>query len=639
MCGLTGWMSFQRNLNEHETIAHAMTQTMANRGPDDGGIWVDKHIFLGHRRLAVIDLEGGHQPMEAKNEHGSIAVISYTGEVYNYRELREELIAAGHQFRTQSDTEVVLKSYLEWGESFVQRLNGMYAFAIWDIVRQELLLVRDRMGVKPLYYYPLQDEVLFGSEPKAILAHPEVEAVVDTEGLREIFSIVKTPGHAVFRGMFEVKPGTVLKFNSRGKSERQYWRLEAREHTDDLETTIDVVRELLTDIVQRQMVADVPLGTLLSGGLDSSALTAIGAKVLKEQGRQDPLLAFSIDFVGHAERFSSNVQWADPDTPFAIEVAKHVGAEHINVMLNHNDIMDPGVRKATLHAQDLPVSTGDMEYSLYLLCSALRERVTVALSGEGADELFGGYTWFHDPEAVKLNSFPWHHPFAKAGGIKALRKLGLWDSLKLEEYIQRRYDQALQEIPKLNGESEHEARMRQITYLNLTRWENFLLDRNDRISMAVGLEVRVPFLDHRLIEYVFNTPWAMKSFDGREKSLLRATMRGVLPDSVLDRKKNPYPSTQDEKYELALRERVKSILKPNAPILNLVSEKNIRELLDTPLGTYTVGGPWSARAVLERLVEFDSWVTDYGVTVILEDRSAILEAIYLEDQPAILEAT
>jgi len=309
-------------------------------------------------------------------------------------------------------------------------------------------------------------------------------------------------------------------------------------------------------------------------------------------------------------------------------VAKHVGAEHINVMLDHNDVMNSDVREKTLHAQDLPVSTGDMEYSLYLLCSALRERLTVALSGEGADELFGGYTWFHDPEAVQLDSFPWHHPFRKAGGINALQELGLWDSLELDEYIQQRYDEALEEMPTLDGESIVEARMRQINYLNLTRWQNFLLDRKDRISMAVGLEVRVPFLDHRLTEYVFNTPWKMKSFDGREKSLLRAAMRGLLPDSVLDRKKNPYPSTQDRKYEMALRKRVESILKPNAPILSLVAEENIRKLLDTPAGTYSVGGPWSARAVLERLVEFDAWVTDYDVSVELEtDQLAISVAV------------
>lgn len=610
MCGLAGWVSFKRDLNDQQSIATAMTETLINRGPDDHGTWLDEHIFLGHQRLSVIDLNGGLQPMHAEDK----AAISYTGEVYNYQELRQELIELGHQFTTQSDTEVVLRSYLQWGEHFVDRLNGMYAFAIWDKQSEELLLIRDRMGIKPLYYFPLNHhEYLFGSEPKAILSHPEVEAVVDEEGLCEIFSIVKTPGHAIFKGMHEVKPGTIVKINKHGMTERQYWKLQAVEHTDDLETTIDEIRDLLTDIVNRQMVADVPLGTLLSGGLDSSALSALSAKSLKENKNTDPLLAFTIDFVGLTEEFSSNVQWEDPDTPFAIEVANHINAEHIKVMLDHNDVMDPEVRRKTLHAQDLPISTGDMEYSLYLLCSALKERLTVALSGEGADELFGGYTWFHDTEAVNLDSFPWHQMLAKAGGVDTLRQVGLWDSLNLENYIQKRYSQAISEQPLLANESDTEKRMRQINYLNLTRWVNFLLDRNDRISMAVGLEVRVPFLDHRLVEYVFNTPWKMKNFDGREKSLLRAASRGILPDSVLDRKKNPYPSTQDKKYEEALRQQLESILVPDAPILRIVPESKIRQLLDTPIGTYSVGGPWSARSVLERLVEFNTWVGDYNV--------------------------
>jgi asparagine synthase (glutamine-hydrolysing) len=277
--------------------------------------------------------------------------------------------------------------------------------------------------------------------------------------------------------------------------------------------------------------------------------------------------------------------------------------------------LDPVVRKATLCAQDLPVSTGDMEYSLYLLCRALRERLTVALCGEAADVLFGGYTWFHDVDAVNADTFPWHSPFEKVGGMGALRTVGLWDRLALTDYVKQRYAEALDEVPRLPSETGLEARMRELTYLNLTRWENFLLDRKDRISMAVGLEVRVPFCDHRLVEYVFNAPWAMKNFDGREKSLLRAAMRGVLPDSVLDRTKSPYPSTQDVKYELALREQVAEILTEHAPVLQLVTEKDICKLLDAPVGSYSVGGPWSARAVLERLVEFNAWVTEYDVRV------------------------
>jgi len=625
MCGITGWMSFERNLDDQSVIAQAMTDTLTNRGPDAGGIWLDKNIFLGHRRLSVIDIQGGIQPMEASDDHGLKAVMSYNGEVYNYRELRQELIEAGHQFKTQSDTEVVLASYLEWGDDFAAHLNGIFAVAIWDIKREELILARDHMGVKPLYYYPLNGEILFGSEPKAIFAHPDVNAVIDDEGLREIFSIVKTPGHGIFKGMFELKPGSIMKINRDGHSQRQYWQLNAREHTDTLEETIEHVRELMTDIVERQVVSDVPLGTLLSGGLDSSALTVLAANAMKKQGNNEPLKAFSIDFVGYEDQFSSNVQWEDPDTPFAIEVAKHVGAHHINVMLDNDDIMNNDTRMATLKAQDLPISTGDMEYSLYLLCAAVRDRVTVAISGESSDELFGGYTWFHDTDAVDLNSFPWHHPFEKAGGIGALKKLGLWESLGLGEYIEKRYNEAIAEMPKLEGESEIEARMRQITYLNVTRWENFLLDRSDRISGAVGLEIRVPFCDYRLVDYVFNTPWAIRNFDGREKSLLRAAMRGLVPDSVLDRKKSPYPSTQDDGYETALRKRVESIIEPGAPILQLMSESDIQKMLEVPQGSYAVGGPWSARSVLERLVEFNTWAVEYDVTIEL-DKPALLKA-------------
>ncbi|WP_406250253.1 asparagine synthase (glutamine-hydrolyzing) [Streptomyces cyaneofuscatus] len=615
MCGLAGWVSYGRDLREYTRTASTMTETMVCRGPDAGGLWSSQHAVLGHRRLSIIDLEGGRQPMAVAEGSDDLPVITYTGEVYNFQELREELLGLGHEFRTSSDTEVVLRAYLQWGAGFAERLNGIYAFAIWDPRSEELLLVRDRMGVKPLYYHPTEDGVIFGSELKAILAHEDVDAVIDGEGLREIFSIVKTPGHGVLKGMYEVLPATVMRFTKDGSSSHRYWELTAREHTDDLGTTVDTVRELLEDIVERQLIADVTVGTLLSGGLDSSAITAIAAKALAAKGVTEPIRAFSVNFIGHEERFEANVQWADPDTPYAIEVAEHVGAEHIVVELDSDDVLNDEVRQQVLRAQDLPVSTGDMEYSLLLLCRALKERMTVALSGEAADELFGGYTWFHDEEAVSLDSFPWHHPFEKAGGIGALRDIGLWDRLGLTEYIKQRYTEALQQVPRLAGETGHEARMRELTFLNLTRWENFLLDRKDRISMAASLEVRVPFTDHRLVEYVYNTPWAMKSFDGREKSLLRAAMRGVLPDSVLDRKKNPYPSTQDLTYELELRKRVEAIITEGAPVLDLVGEADIRRLLDRPEGSYAVGGPWSARAVLERLVEFNTWVSDYDVRV------------------------
>ncbi|MFG1626727.1 asparagine synthetase B family protein [Kribbella sp. NPDC049227] len=226
MCGIAGWVDFERDLTRERAVADAMAETMGCRGPGDGGLWLAPHVALGHRRLAVIDVEGGRQPMAANDA----AVISYSGEIYNFGELRAELESKGQRFRTRSDTEVILRAYVEWGEDVVHRLNGMYAFALWDIRRQELLLVRDRLGVKPLYYYPLPGGVLFGSEPKAILANPLADRAVDADGLRELLTMVKTPEQAVFKGMYELRPGHLLRVRPEGLTKRRYWALPARAH-------------------------------------------------------------------------------------------------------------------------------------------------------------------------------------------------------------------------------------------------------------------------------------------------------------------------------------------------------------------------------------------------------------------------
>ncbi|NQD94527.1 asparagine synthase (glutamine-hydrolyzing), partial [Pseudomonas sp. CrR25] len=299
MCGITGWLSYSQNLEAQRDTLQRMTDTMALRGPDAGGLWIDGPVGLGHRRLSIIDLEGGRQPMTVM--HGGlreVAAITYSCEVYNFRELRTELQRLGHRFETRSDTEVVLRAYVEWAEAFVERLNGMYAFAIWNLRSQELLLIRDRMGVKPLYYFPTADGVIFGSEPKALLANPLVPRKVRADGLREILEMVKTPGHAVFDGMREVMPGEIVRINRQGLGRRHYWKLEAREHEHTLDETIRHTRDLLEDIVDRQIVADVPLCSLLSGGLDSSIITALASKKLLAAGKEN-IRSFSVDFVDH----------------------------------------------------------------------------------------------------------------------------------------------------------------------------------------------------------------------------------------------------------------------------------------------------------------------------------------------------
>jgi asparagine synthase (glutamine-hydrolysing) len=582
-----------------------MTLTMACRGPDAEGVHLDRHAGLGHRRLAVIDVEGGSQPMSVDVDQHTVT-ITYSGEVYNFAELRSELLRRGHRFETRSDTEVVLHGYLEWGEAVAERLNGMYAFAVWDGRVDKLVLIRDRLGVKPLYYYPTDDGVLFGSEPKAILANALAQRAVDLDGLRELVSFTQTPGSSVWCGMNEVLPGGIVTVDRTGLREHRYWTLPSRPHTDDLKTTIATVRSLLEDVVERQLVADVPRCTLLSGGLDSSVITALAAAKLGEHGEK--VRSFAVDFAGREDDFIADDLRATTDAPYAREVGAHVGSLHEAVVLNHQDIADPAVRRAVITARDSPLSLGDMDTSLYLLFQAIRQHSTVALSGESADEVFGGYRWFHQPEAQAAATFPWMAVFVSGAKAQVSDRFNpdITAALDLPTYIRDRYADALTEIDRVEGESDHEFRMREMCYLHLTRFVRMLLERKDRVSMAVGLEVRVPFCDHRLVEYVYNTPWAMKTFDGREKSLLRAATADMLPQSVLDRVKAPYPATLDPQYTGALLQQCKDLLATDDPVFNLVDRGYVQNITRTsgPL-------PIEVRNGMERVLDLSTWLDIY----------------------------
>ncbi|MFD8753540.1 asparagine synthase (glutamine-hydrolyzing) [Kitasatospora sp. NPDC059577] len=616
MCGITGWVAFDRDLTAEpgdRAVLDAMTATQLCRGPDAGGAVLEPHAAIGHRRLAVIDVEGGTQPMRVERDGRLLAALTYSGEVYNHRELRAELEAAGHRFRTRSDTEVVLHAYLEWGDGLAERLNGMFALAIWDARREELLLVRDRMGVKPLHYHRTPDGVVFGSEPKALFAHPAVRPVVDPDGLRELLGYTRTPGLTPYRGIHEVRPGHVVRVRREGVSVRRYWALEAREHRDGLANTVATVRALLDDIVHRQLDADVPLCSLLSGGLDSSAVTALAARTLRAAGA-GPLRSFSVDFTGQGE-FHGNEVRETPDGPFARLLARHAGTDHSVIELDAAELADPARRSAALRARDLPGGVGDMDVSLLLLFRGVRRHSTVALSGESADELFGGYGWFHDPRTVATEDFPWAAGLTRIAGAGSGPREQLLDAellrkLDLEGYRRARYREAIAEVPHLDAADPTERRMREISYLNLTRFLCILLDRKDRMSMATGLEVRVPYCDHRLVQYVFNTPWAMKSFDGREKSLLRAAVRDVLPAAVADRAKSPYPVTTDPHYSARLRAELGRLAAARtAPALDLLDGRRLADALapDTD--------PRSVRLGVDLALDLDAWLTEYRVTL------------------------
>ncbi|WP_025805329.1 asparagine synthase (glutamine-hydrolyzing) [Pseudomonas chlororaphis] len=609
MCGIAGWIDFQQNLEQHLPTVRAMTHTLSNRGPDAEGLWHSRHVAFGHRRLAIIDLEGGRQPMEAATDVNNGAAITFCGEIYNHVELRQDLQHLGHHFQTRSDTEVLLKAFLQWGVEMASRLNGMFAFAIWDRRKEELVLVRDRVGVKPLYYFPTPHGLIFGSEPKAILANPFVSTRVSLQGLREMLDMVKTPGASIYDGMYELRPGQVIRFNRQGLVKSTYWKLEARPHTDDYETTVQQVRSLLDDSVRMQMVADVPICTLLSGGLDSSTVTAMVAKKLGSEA----IRSFSVDFTKNQQQFEVDSVRGSADAPFARALSEHVGSVHTEILLNSGELLDASVRASVLRATDMPPTYwGDMWPSLYLLFREIRRHSTVALSGEAADEIFGGYQWFRNPAAVQADTFPWLTSGSSRyfGGTQLLSP-DLLKQLDQETYRKDAYQDALREVPVLPGESPQDRRMREITYLNLTRFLQTLLDRKDRMSMAVGLEVRVPFCDHRLIEYVFNTPWKMKVADGREKSLLRAAARDLLPDNILTRVKSPYPATQDPSYEAGLRCELQDVLAdPNSPVYPLLNVPKAQELLKRT-------GPAKSqpynRGGLEVALWMNRWLKEYKV--------------------------
>jgi len=609
MCGITGWVSFDADLRKRQQDLDAMTATMACRGPDDSGTWVDEHAALGHRRLAIIDLPGGRQPMSVRTPNGEVAMV-YSGEAYNFSELRKELAGLGHKFETDSDTEVVLHGYLQWGEAVAEHLNGMYAFAIWDTRDQKLVMIRDRMGIKPFYFYPTRDGVLFGSEPKAILENPLASRVVDLDGLRELFSFTKQPGWSLWKGMSEVEPGTVVRVDRDGIHTHTYWKLEAREHTDDQETSVAKVRELMTDIVHRQLVADVPRCVLLSGGLDSSAITGLAAARLAEEGEQ--LRTFSVDFFGQEENFKPDAMRDTPDSPYIRDVAKLVGSSHQDVMLDPAALTDPEVRRAVVTARDIPAGMGDMDTSLYLLFKAIRGESTVALSGESADEVFGGYRWFHDDTARNAETFPWLAFNTGVHDRGALLRPELSAKLDLDGYIADQYRTALTKVEHVEGASPEERRMREVCHLHLTRMVRALLDRKDRASMAVGLEVRVPFCDHRLVEYVYNTPWSLKTFDGREKSLLRHATKHVLPQSVVDRVKSPYPSTQDPGYASALQQQAKEVLAGgNEDVFQLVDRNWLAGAIEADPSTMDA----LTRNGLDRTLDLYHWLDIYKPTL------------------------
>lgn len=613
MGGIAGWIDWERDLSHAANVVTAMAERLRNRGPDGFGLWLSARAALANRRLAVIDPEGGAQPM-VRRQGGNRFVITYNGELYNATELRAELRAKGHPFRSTSDTEVLLAAFVEWGDRCVERLNGSFAFAAWNEREQKLLLARDRFGVKPLFYCERGGSFLFGSELKALLAHPDVEAAVDAEGLAEVFALgpARTPGHGVYQGIQEVRPGHLLEVDRRGVRTRPYWSLRSAPHPDDFETTVERVRHLFVDAVRRRLVSDVPLCSFLSGGVDSSAIAAVASAAWREEGR-GALPTFSVEYRGNDRHFRPSAFQPNADTPWVRRVSEFLKTEHHELLIETEELVE-ALRQAVL-ARDLP-GMADVDASFYLACRAAKQRATVALSGECSDEIFGGYPWFHRKEMLEAETFPW----SRAGRLRASWLAPeLREAIRPVEYAAERYRETLREVPRLEGEDPEAARRRELFYLNFTWFMATLLNRSDRMSMASGLEVRVPFCDHRLVEYLWNVPWEMKFSGNREKGLLRKALEGLLPADVLERKKSPYPKTHNPAYAEAVRGRLLQLLdEGSSPMLDLIDRERIRAIAEEK--DAAIGEPWFGQLMtgpqlFAYLLEIDLWLREYRVSI------------------------
>lgn len=615
VCGIAGYCDFTNDfIREYEkniAIAKNMGSVLSHRGPNDSGEYVGKHVAFAHTRLAVIDPVGGAQPM-IKKISGREYTIIYNGELYNTDEIRNDLTDKGYNFETTSDTEVLLTAYIEYGADCAQYFNGIFAFAIWDAYKKRCILCRDRFGVKPLFYSRIGDTVVFGSEMKALFEYPGIKPIIDRYGLCEIFGVgpARTPGCGVYKGIHEIMPGYLAYFDPNEMRIYPYWQLKAQEHTDNYEQTVEKTRELLFDAIERQLVSDVPICTLLSGGLDSSIVSAIAARVLKEKGQQ--LETYSFDFVDNHKFFKASSFQPDEDKPFADIMVKKIGSKHRYLECDNFSLMNGLYHAVT--AKDLPGMV-DVDSSLLYFARQMKQNHVVSLSGECADEVFGGYPWFRDPDAYKTNAFPWSKNFSFREQIVEPELL---KKLDLEEYVNLQYEKTIERVPKLEGEESIKARQREISYLNITWFMTTLLDRKDRMTMASGLEVRVPYADHRLVQYVYNIPWEYKYHNEVVKGLLKDVAKDLIPDEIINRKKSPYPKTYNPKYEKMLKEQLTQILQDKAsPIHQLINHDTLNTLMNS---TSDYGKPWFGQLMATPqmyayLIEIDFWLKYYNVQI------------------------
>lgn len=603
MCGIAGILSSDIDLRGEKPLVEKMGKTLKKRGPDAAGLYLTPEVALVHRRLSVIDVENGAQPM-----HFGKYVIVYNGEIYNTDEVRNELEGFGYKFDTHCDTEVVLKAYDKWGNESVKKLNGIFAYAIYDKKENSLFACRDRIGVKPFFYNKTKNTFSFASKIDTLLCQPYVKSAVDEEGLYEIFMLgpAKTIGKAIFKDICELPPAFCLTYKNGEIKTYPYWKLEAKEFDENEETAAEHTYLLVKDSIERQLVSDVPLATFLSGGLDSSIISKIASDKYKESGKT--LDTYSVDYTDNDKYFKKSLFQPNKDSDYIDVISGYIGSNHHNIVLNNVDVAN-ALEEAAIE-RGIPGFV-DIDSSLMLFCKEVKKDFTVCLSGECADEIFAGYPWYHKKEILFENVFPW----ARNTNIRQriLKNGFLSDG---EEYLQSAYKNTLKNISYLESDDKINKRMREMFVLNLNWFMQTLLARKDNMSMASSLEVRVPFCDYRLVEYAYNMPWNIKALDGREKGILRKAFENDLPKEIAWRKKSPYPKTHNPAYFARVKELLAiALTDKSTPLMDWIDIDNLYLLLRNP---DSLPEPWYGQLmgipqIAAYIYQIYAWIKHYNV--------------------------
>lgn len=609
MSVIAGEISFGRALQEKLEQYEEMKKALKSRGNLPQSSYLNNTVCLIQGEDNCKDADNS-LPYFLKFQENKY-YITYDGRLSNKKELIQKLKQEQIEIKGTDDREIIILLYAVYGVNCLNYLNGYFAFALWDSGNQQLFFARDRLGVRPFFYTTAGGSFVFASEIKGLLALEQINAEIDRAAILEIMLIGpgRTLGYGIFNGISELLPAQYGIYSKSGLVLKKYWSLEAIELNDNLKQTVEKVRELVEGSIAAQLEENEEVCTMLSGGLDSSIISAVVNNIYKKQGAT--LKTYSVTYTDNDKFFTSSRFQPESDSDYIGLMLKSMGAENEIVEITSKDLV--GALFDAVDARDLP-GMADIDASLYLFSKKIKEKNNIALSGECSDEIFGGYPWYRDEKLYNINGFPWAH---STEFRRSLLREEFYKDIDCEEYIYSKYRKTVCETSLLNAHNREENRKKELMRLNLDWFMMTLVDRTDRMCQKCGLDVRVPFCDYRIAEYLYNVKWEYKELKNIEKGLLREAFKDVLPQEVLYRKKSPYPKTHNPEYLGLVREKLKELVETaNAPIFDFVKREQAIKLLDSEINENFYGQLMTTPQTIAYLLQIDYWLRKYDITVI-----------------------